>query len=370
MRIAHPTNGFMVDFLAGELADPVGLPVHDGVVKKVAMDGSLEWSSFCRKSVDGSFDSSMTFRAMGSANSWAAVDAFHGFESMATGPTGLQVSGNPAKFLNGHNLYGSDDVAGLLEACLLKAAPALWPDLDGPPPLHVGDFQISRIDLTASWLMDRESDVVPFLRAMEATVWCPYRGRGVMSDVGTLYYGRTAKGKRAKDWQLKIYAKGLDIGVHRLPDAAYLVPGLLDVVNRTVRVELTLRRSELKRLGLMLARDWTPEQVAKVWKMYVDKLDFGDATLNTQNRDLQDIPGIKNRHLAEIGNWRAGNDPRLKKSPATFYRLRKEILALTGLDIALARPASNVVPLTRIIAATPVCGRPSYADKLDAVLAA
>ena len=358
----------MVDWLTVELPDPVGLPVNDGFVAKVKPDGTVDWSTPCQRILEGSWSSSLAVRAIGAdacSENRALTGLGAGFRR-----GGLCVSGNPAKFLSGHNLYGTDCPRELLGRALDRALPAIWPDEPEAEQLrHLIDLdqgEISRIDLTASWLLDREQDVLPFLRAMEERVWCPYRGRGVMNDVGTLYYGKTAKGKRAKDWQLKLYSKGRDVAFHKLPAPAYHVPGLLDEVNRTVRVELTLRTQELKRLGLRKVGDWTREKVAQIWRSYVDKLDFGESALNLDTCELGDLP-LKARHIDAIAAWRAGNDLRAGRTRASYYRLRKELREATGIDIATVVPKSNVVPLRRMLAATPLL-RPSWADTLDKVL--
>ena len=354
----------MVDWLTVELPDPVGLPVNDGQVCRVRPTGEVEWSTQCRLSVEGSWSSNMTFRAIGAQ--YVDGDAL---ASLGRGvrDSGLEVSGNSAKFLTGHNLFGSDDVSALLAGVIGKAKDAIWPDLFEHPEMDFSEGLISRIDLTGAWLLDRDTDVVPFLRAMEERVWCPYRGRGVMNDVGTLYYGLTKKGKRAKDWQLKLYSKGLDIGAHPLPKPAYSVPGLLEEVNRTVRVELTLRTAELKRLNMRKVGQWTPAKVREIWEEYVAKLDFGEATVNLDTADLGAL-GLKARHVHALAAWKAGNDLRAGMSRPSFYRLRKELKEATGFDIATARPVSNVVPLRRVVTASPAL-QPIWADHLTAALA-
>ncbi len=345
----------MIDWITAELPDPVGIPVHDGQHVRVRQDGTVEWATDRRRNVEGSWSSNMTFRALGAAPDGETA-------------SGLEVSGNPAKFLAGHNLFGTDDLHDLVSRTIGKAKDAIWPDLFQQPELDLSEGELSRIDLTGSWLLERDSDVMPYLRAMEETVWCPYRGRGVMESGGsTLYYGRTAKGKRAKDWTLKLYWKGPEITVHPLPLPAYSVPGMLDDINRTIRVELTLRTAELKRLGMTKVGHWTAAKVREIWEAYVAKLDFGDATVNLDTADLSAL-GLKARHVTALGAWKAGNDLRGCMSKTAFYRLRKELKGLTGYDIALACPKSNVVPLRRLVMATPAA-LPSWADQLTAVLA-
>jgi II/X family phage/plasmid replication protein len=345
----------MVDFLTVNLPDPFGRMIHGGEVVKVDPDGAIEWATRCKLALEGSHSNKMMVR-----NLMAEETIIPGTRRKS----GLELSGNPAKFLHGHNLFGSADAPHLLEQCVAKVGSSLFPDL--APDLAGIDGQLSRIDLTASWLLDREADVMPFLKAMEESVWCPYRGRGVQSDhPGTLYYGKVDKGKRAKAWQLKIYHKGRDIGVHKLPEAALVVPGLLDEVNRTVRVELTLRSAELKRLGKRRVSDWTPAECARVWALYVGKLDFSEAKMNLDTVDLAGL--VKPRLLDAITSWKAGNDLRKGRAPASFYRLRKEIREAVGIDIAVAVPKSNVVPLRRVIEAKPA-PRPQWADCLAMAL--
>jgi hypothetical protein len=166
---------------------------------------------------------------------------------------------------------------------------------------------------------------------------------------------------------LKLYSKGRDIAFHKIPAPAYSVPGLLEEVNRTVRVELTLRTQELKRLGLRRVGDWSRQRVADIWRSYVDRLNFGDTELNLDTCELGELP-LKARQIDALAAWRAGNDLRAGRSRPSYYRLRKELLDATGVDIALRVPKSNVVPLRRVVAASPA-GRPAWADALDKVLA-
>jgi II/X family phage/plasmid replication protein len=369
----------MVDFLTVEMPDPFGFNINGGEVVKVGADGVVEWSTLCKKTVKGSWDSSIVVRNVAECdyvddetdNIW-----YVNLPGMVSGGIiesrakrrGLEFSGNPAKFIQGHNLFGTSDPSAVLDAALRKLVSSMFygPHVAERFKFDIAAARISRIDLTASWLLPRESDVLPFLRALEERVWCPYRGRGVQSDPGTLYYGLAQKGKRAKDWQLKIYSKGMEVGRRPLPGFAMEVPGLLEEVNRTVRVELTLRTRELKRLGLRCVGDWTPEKVGEVWRSYVDRLDFGETSMNLDSTDLAEL-GIKPRLLDAISSWKAGNDMRAGRSRTAFYKLRQEIRDATGHDIASPVPKSNVVPLRRVIEAKPAL-YPDWADQLTAAL--
>jgi II/X family phage/plasmid replication protein len=362
----------MVDWMTVETPDPVGIPVNSGEVMRVSRTGEIEWTTPARLNVEGSHSSNMTFRAVGASS--ADEDRSRASWELRPGcrDSGLEVSGNPAKFLQGHNLFGSADPSDLLARTIAKAKDAIWPDLFDLPQIDVSKALLSRIDLTGSWVLDREADVLAVLRAMEETIWVPYRGRGVFDAGGsTLYFGRTAKGKRAKDWALKLYWKGPEVTAHPLPRPAYSVPGMLDELNRTIRVELTLRTPELKRLGLREVGQWTPAKVRQIWEVYVSKLNLEKAPRVLVNLEAADLSqyDLKPRHILALAAWRAGTDLKQTMPPRTFYRLRKEIDEATSWDIAAVWPKSNVVPLRRIVALTEPADVPSWAHNLTDALA-
>lgn len=352
----------MIDFIKAEVPDPFGCVINGGHVVKVDHLGNVEWASASKRRFEGSWSSSIFVRNLMADRTRAAGSGFGIIER-----SGLEIDGNPAKFTQGHNLFGSCDAVQLVRETVSRIAGSMmWPhDHAGYDP---SDATVSRIDITSSWLVDRETDVIPFLEAMRETVFCPYRGKGVnaSADPGTLYYGFASKGKRAKNWQLKLYAKGRELAKRPLPDHCLNIPGLLDEVNRTIRVELTLRTQELKRLGLTKLSDWNEDVCKRVWQQYVDKLDFTEATM----AHAMDFAGVvKARHLDALASWEAGNDLRDGRSKASFYRLRKELRELCGVDIANPKPKSNVVPLRRVIEAKPAL-LPLWADHLTRALQA
>lgn len=352
-------SGVMIDWISVEVPDPFGEVITGGEVLKVKADGEVEWATRCRREFEGSWSSKMQVR-----NLMADRRVAPGVDPVRSG---LELSGNPAKFLQGHNLFGTDDLAGLTGAVVAKVARALYPE-GRPVCLDVENGELTRIDITGSWLLDRADDVLPFLKAMEERVWCPFRGRGVspQDGPGTLYYGYSKKGKRAKDWQLKLYSKGRDIVAHPLPEPALAVPGLLHDVSRTVRVELTLRSAELKRLGLKRVGDWTPETVERIWSDYVNRLDFSEATMNLDVIDMSQWP-LNSREILAVSCWKSGNDVRAAMPRSSFYKIRASIRRKTGVDIACHVPKSNVVPLRRVIEAKPAL-RPHWADHLTEAL--
>lgn len=352
----------MIDWLSARAPECFDGDITGGSVLKVTPDGEVEWCSHSKKRIEGSFQSSVMVRQL-------TVDETRQgsvVPGQGTRSHGCIFEGNPAKFLQGHNLFGPADATDLLTRSLGKIGQAIGQE---PWPFDFGQSNLTRIDLTSSWLVDRAEDALPFLKAMEERCHVPYRGRGVVppSGPGTLYWGYKKKGERASPWQIKIYLKGLEIAKRPLHREAMEIPGLLEELARTIRVEVTLRTPELKRLGMTRARDFTPESCARVWEEYVGKIDFGEDAMTLDTNDLARL-NLKPRHTHAIAAWKAGNDMKAGLSESTFYRLRKEIRDATGIDIALGVPVSNVVPLRRVVVAKPA-SRPKWHDALQGVYA-
>jgi len=125
------------------------------IVSFDALTGEEEWRTKKRKSVEGSYSSKVPVKT---------PDL--GF---------LLVDGNPSKFLQGHNIFGSDDLVGLCAAFFdgvcnrLKLSPtdedrAAW---------AAAEFDLKRVDLAESFALARQEDVAAWLRAATVNV----RGR-------------------------------------------------------------------------------------------------------------------------------------------------------------------------------------------------
>ena len=351
----------MVDWISARAPTCFDGDVTGGHVMKISPDGEVDWLSHSKKRIEGSFQSSVMVRQiLAEETRPGSVVPGQGGRSH-----GCVFEGNPAKFLNGHNLFGSGDATDLLTRSLEKIGKAIGQE---PWPFDFGQSDLTRIDLTSSWLVDRPSDVLPFLEAMQQRCHVPYRGRGVVppSGPGTLYWGYKKAGERASPWQIKIYAKGLEVAKRPLHADAMKIPGLLEELARTIRVEVTLRTPELKRLGMTKVRDFTPESTKRIWEEYVGKIDFGADDMTLDTHDLAEME-IKPRLVDAVAAWKGGNDMRAGRSRASFYRLRNEIRDACGIDIATSVPTSNVVPLRRVVVAKPAL-YPLWADAVEGIM--
>ena len=342
----------MIDWLTVKIRVQLPAPIADGWTLKIRGDGTEAYRCPHRLSVGGSFESALTIRAV-------VRDE-------------LELSGNVAKFVQGHNLYGSDDPLAVLWAALQRLEPHLGASLAEiglTSPSELGErTTISRIDCTKMLQFDSAGDALSFLRSAEATGRIPRRGRGVFKQ-GTLVYG-DAQGKRFTRWQIVVYSKGQEIGArepgHRLPEFMMVDREILDFCNRSIRVEVRVGRNELREKGLRALSAWSEATSDAIWRDYVGQLSFNEAFVD-EAAELAKLPD----HLrGTFAQWKLGQDLRKAMTKAKFYRHRRMIEALTGYDISIppAAPATaSVVPIKRVLEGR-IGGRPGWADRVDAQL--
>jgi hypothetical protein len=339
----------MIDWLTCRIPVWLPEPIAGGWTIVLNRDGSEKCRTPHRLMVNGSFESTLSVRA--------------------PSRTELEISGNVTKWLQGHNLYGPEDLLGLLWTALQRLEPHLGGSLaeiglTGPDALL--DTIITRIDLTAMLTLDTPGDVLSWIRSAYATGAARRRGRGIMRE-GTLVYG-DASGRSFTRWQLVIYSKGQEITAHPLPTMMMQDPEVLEWTNRCLRVEARLGRLELTERGLRRLGAWEPGTPAMMWSEKVGSLSFNDATVG-QDDDLAKLPD----HLrGTFAQWKLGLDLRELCSKPKFYRHRAAIMELIGVDVAIP-PASaataSVVPIKRVLEARPA-GRPAWADRIDEQLCA
>ncbi|WP_152250077.1 phage/plasmid replication protein, II/X family, partial [Xanthomonas maliensis] len=313
--------------------------IDAGKELSVGASGDVGWMSSKRQTVTGSFSSGLTVRTV-----QRSVDPC----------THLEISGNPVKFFQGHNLWGADDVPGLVMATMehlvgvLSLAPT---DLDRLA-WSVGDVQITRVDVTQSFHLQSRGEVLAWLRAAEQTAHLSHRGRGQLVKGSTLYFGQ-----HSRRWSLKLYSKGQEIHARgHGQDAILNLPHAVAWADRTLRAELTIRSMELKRMALDQVAAWKDVDGVPFDASVLLRDRLGSMTMTTARTLPEDViasltTGQHNAYLA----WAAGNDLRETMSRPSFYRLRSKLLP-HGVDIATLMPkeVSNVVPLYRVLEAVPV----------------
>lgn len=338
---------FMLDWITARVPCFHPVPIDGGRVLKIKPDGEIEWEVASRLPVVGSHESSLLIRTYG-------VD--HLRQGMI-----LEVSGNPTKWLQGHNLFGGFLEPGPLLEMLLYRLCEVLPGLQ-PSDLDLrrwrdGHCELLRVDVNTMYALGNRPAVRSWLRAAEHSAYLRHRGKGTLVKEGTLYFGQGSKRSVTK-----FYGKGdeLDAGKgHGLPlGLCNHATQLLAWADDKLRFEVMLRSKEIQQRGLRWAFDWSEKTGAEVLKGIAEGIMMSDNKA-LPTTAITDLPS-KLRMAYEA--WQNGADLREILSKNTFYRYRRQLLSL-GIDIAIRQPhedCSNVVPLIRIIEAVP-CGPPAWA---------
>lgn len=329
----------MIDWLS--MVVPLAHPtqINGGHVLSLTPDGEMEWRSAKRSTVTGSFSTGLQIRTS---------------THTADRCTHVEISGNPVKFFQGHNLWGTDDLPALVLSTIRHVADALGLVVSSANQSAwlSGDVQLTRVDVTESFHLASRGEVLAWLRSAEQTAHLSHRGRGQLVKGSTLYFG-----KNSRRWSLKLYSKGQEIRAKgHGQDAILGLPYATEWADRTLRAELTLRSMQLKHLALDKVTAWMPVDGVPFAPSELLRSHLGDMTMTTTRTLPDDVmqslfPAQRTAYLA----WLAGNDLREMMSNSSFYRLRSKLLP-HGVDIATLMPkeVSNVVPLYRVLEAVPV----------------
>lgn len=335
----------MIDWLTFVAPCEHSARLHGGVVASIRPDGSVEWETYKPKVLQGSHDSRLQVRSHDGACSQ------------------VKVSGNPAKWFQGHNLWGSDDVPALVLSLLdsLSERPdlGLSPTEENRAAWRAGDVALTRVDVTESFHLPSRADVLAWLRAAEQTAHLSHRGRGQLTKGSTLYFG-----KHSRRWSLKLYSKGeeLEAKDHR-QDSVMDLPHARAWADRSLRAELTLRGMELRRRGLGLCSSWHHFDLdaGAVPAALLFPVLEGMTMTTTTTLSAEVLASFRPTLRAAFAAWEAGHDLRSMFPRPTFYKFRKELLP-HGIDIATVQQheVSNVVPMMRFLEAVPA-GVPDWA---------
>lgn len=324
----------MIDWVSCRIRWPHS-PLATGKVISLTADGEEEWVSVKRLAVEGSHSSKITIRSTGCAAEGLAEY--------------LSISGNPSKFLQGHNLFGSDDLLALVHDMVRGIADRLALDIDEFTWSRIaeGDYEVKIVDINYSFTLANQRDVMQFLHAAEfkSRSRC---GRPIPHP-GTLYWN-----KHSTLWALKMYSKWNEITrggkEHRLPDTLPMQSQLLSWSENILRIELRLMK-ELRKLKLTRAADLA-QHIRQLFISYQERI-----LMHDQHRIAPEkLLSLPTKLRASYTLWAEGHHMASMLSKATFYRHRKELLE-HGVDISIpcdsAPETSNVVPFVRVLEAKP-----------------
>jgi len=325
----------MIDWLSGKayfLHTSEQLP--SGSVVSVDANGDIEWKTTKRIQIKGSYDSTFTIRTDPSSEQSPGLF------------TKIEFSGNPVKFIQGHNIWGSSNLTGLAYEAITRALSTLGMHLTPIENdlLFNGGFSLSRVDINNMYSMGSLESVNQWLHSAEFSARTRM-GKGHFSG-STLYFQ-----KKSTRWSLKFYSKGLELKAtgHQLPREFLRAESFHKYASDKLRAELTLRTKELKKLGLDNGMAWGDNEPCGVFIDYMSRLEM------SEQKQLDDLVlKLSNAFRSTYLTWKEGYDVKSLLPKNTFYRHRRLLLEY-GVDISIpsGNKPNNVIPLMRIIEAVP-----------------
>lgn len=299
----------MIDWVTARVPLACEGLINDGEVVSLDADGVIDWRSPKRLQVEGSYSARVAVRG---------------------GMGVLEFSGNPSKFCQGHNLFGSAELRPLMVSALDRVAArlGLTPSADDRRVWAAGDYDLSRVDVARMIDCGLPERVRTALDVLGQVARTRYQARSVVGS-GTVYVGQ-----HSRRVALKFYDKWAELRVRGHGLCSTLSPdwrqALVGYAAGKLRVELTLRSMELVDRGLWRARMWTGSVAESVLDERLVGLELHDM-VRLVEQVVQDLPP---RLVPVYDAWRAGRDLRALYSRPTFYRYRRQLLDLAGVDIA------------------------------------
>lgn len=272
----------------------------------------------------------------------------------------LFISGNPAKFLQGHNVFGIDNPYRLAELLLYFFYNNNTIEFNAFDIKNALDnTQIARIDINYSYLLPSNNDVDTFLNALH------YKGKTrhgkAQRKGGTVYFG-----KHSSRYSLKFYNKLAELNTAKESKKIYnnltinQINTIYKEAKNLLRCELVLRSLELKEKGMNKLKEWNNKDKAKtVFNNYFNKLNINKQTALT-DKIKQELPSAIRATYYQWFHSGQAIVPGQDLTKPTFYRHRKIFMDRYGIDISLPRDpsikkeAENTVPFFRILEAKPV----------------
>jgi len=280
-------------------------------LRAINQHGEIEYTFNPLKQVKGKHGRKLTVKAKGSY---------------------LYISGSYAKFLQGHNVFGSSNLINLccetfyqvtreLDILVSKESKQVW---------ESGLFRLQQLDYAQSYQLESPEQVQQWIRAALAAGYSRWQSvHPEHNRFGTSLY----MGLESDRSLLRIYGKGAELNVpgHHLPARLERRDDIIDFAAPLLRVEASLESRMLKEEHLDTAARWLDPTVAdRVLEERKDHLQLYDVMLLEDDVEQQ---LSREQQLVYIA-WRTGSNMQAVLGEG-FARYRR-MLKGYGIDIAQA----------------------------------
>jgi phage/plasmid replication protein, gene II/X family len=308
-----------------------------GMIYEVSPHGELLYKVEPWIKAKGSYESSVQVkRDMSTKEMREIADEAIQFDLYGTEkpcpPVVLKMSGNPVKFLQGHNVFGpgANQINEILQAFVRALPDELKPVDSGIEGLPVS--YSSRFDINVMIDMGSHAMVHDWLRYAGSSTRSRH-GRPLVSG-DTVYWG-----PHSRRWSMKAYCKFCEMAAagHRPADPS-MYEYAREFVEQQLRLELTLRRPEIKKLEKDEVYQCLGLDERLVWD-FLERISVGVMKANV----VEIRPNLKHGVENVLTLWLSGYPVQHHLPKATFYRYRRIILDEVGVDISLDPEPGRVI---------------------------
>lgn len=327
----------MIDWVKAKIPFRHKEAINNGQVFSIDSLGEIEWKTQKRLALRGSYESTVNILSCDHSRCPQTGDYTH-----------VIMDGNPVKYFQGHNLWGTNDLVGLVLEFVIELSKALNLPIgnDDMSKIIKGDYQLFRVDSTMMVSCGNNANVDSILYSVERLAHMRYKGKALASG-STLYFG-----KHSRRESLKMYNKAKEIRAkgHELHTELASLQSLKDWVSDKLRIEAVTRSMQLKDYRLNLASRWSEETPNEILDRLLDAIDMSENHTLT----LDVIQALPVRLIAVYHLWKEGHDLKAMYPKMTFYRYRKQLQEAANIDIAIIQgdrkePAPNVVDFRRVL---------------------
>lgn len=299
----------MLDWFSGLVGYDASNVVNDRVMK-LSAEGEVKWERAGWTEAQGSHDTNIMVM-----QDCASLDMYRASNELGflCSPRCLRISGNPTKFLQGHNILGPSvsDLGPVIQAAT-RGLPEIIRPLDCDSEV-LPAVQRTRVDVTV--MVDLGSHEVVHEWLNHAAQETRSRHGRAQQSGQTVYWGQ-----HSTRWTLKAYCKRCELEKHgsKFP----LQQDILEWTGKLLRIELTLRRPELKDRGTL------DESV--IWE-FMQRIEVGIM----KGGDIEALYSLPRQVRDTFSSWLIGRNVRQDRPARTFYRQRRLIKDAIGVDISL-----------------------------------
>lgn len=256
----------------------------------------------------------------------------------------LMIEGSPYAYLHGQNVFTSSNLSkGCIETLRQVCNKfGFKPTIELRKQWMNGDINLERVDIAVNFRMKSEADVVSVTRQIRRQL--EEQGGSTRTSGTTIYWVP----RDGKEYSISFYAKGPQMRrlkrFDNLPDQ----DKLLDECETILRVEIRLRASALRMLGLNKVSAWGEGSAQKAFKKYMSRLKLLSVTSGPVN--AEELANLPSKLRPVLAAHKAGLDLALIYQKRSLQRHTADFRKL-GIDLRCPnQPTGTVIPLTKVLA--------------------